>query len=406
MCAFAVEVGWNTAARVDDDHGLSVEELELSRFHLNPTDFRSALFLDGSRFRPQDRGMDPSWPPLLPIPVDDLGPLLAQGGRRIDVATLLRGEGGAGQDLGPCIGLADCFRLLRRLAVTEGEETFALSARPMVKGAAEFVLSRAAGAATVGEGLRQIASGYNVLHGDDYNRVERRASQLVYAIHDDAFPYTRPRDGYLNFSLECALIFLHAAACELAQADLSGRVVRVSTRRPDPSGPGAAALAFWRAPMAFGARAYGVAYDAGVDELPVRGLRQGPAADLAVHNRILALIEQPAGDAADRRLAHAVRQALQAGAIDQEAVAQQLGMSVATLRRHLAQEDTSFRAIHRQVMNDYARARILETRDIATVAEELGFSDPRAFTRAFKDWNGMTPTDYRTRQPAGQNEDG
>ena len=43
--------------------------------------------------------------------------------------------------------------------------------------------------------------------------------------------------------------------------------------------------------------------------------------------------------------------------------------------------------------------RLLETRDIATVAEEaLDFSDPRAFTRAFKAWNGVTPSDYRLRQ--------
>ncbi|MGC1303306.1 MAG: helix-turn-helix domain-containing protein [Caulobacteraceae bacterium] len=343
-----------------------------------------------------------SCPLILPIAMDDLAPLLAQCGRQVDVEGLLHAEGREVDGPGASIGLADCFRLLRRLAQLEGEETFALSSRPMVKGAAEFVLSRAGGATTVGEGLRQIASGYNVLHGADYNRVERRAGQLVYTIHDDAFPYTRPRDGYLNFSLECTLIFLHAAACELAQADLSSRVIRVNTRRPDLSGPGVKALAFWRAPVSCGARVYGVAYDAGLDDMPVRGLRHGPAADLAVHNRIIALIEQPIDEAADRRLAPVVRKALEAGATDQEALAQDLGMSVATLRRHLAQEDTSFRIIHRQVMNDYARVRILETRDLATVAEELGFSDPRAFTRAFKDWNGMTPSDYRTRQPAAR----
>ena len=346
--------------------------------------------------------MDLSCRTIPSVAVDDLAAMLGLPERRSDIAELLGVE-----TLGDAIGLADCFRLLRRLAFVEGEETFALSARPMVKGTAEFVLSRAAGAATVGEGLRQIAAAYNLMHGAEYNRVERRAGHLSYVIQDDAFPYTRPRDGYVHFSLECALIFVHAAACEMAQADLGARLVRVATRRPGPSGPsvlgfGASALGFWRAPVGWDARAYSVTYDAGVDDLPMRGLRDGLAADLAVHNRILALIEQPAADVTDRRLAQAVRQALKAGAADQEAVAQKLGMSTATLRRRLAEEETSFRAIHRQMMNDYARARILETRDIATVAEELGFSDPRAFTRAFKDWNGVTPGDYRASQPGSR----
>jgi AraC-like DNA-binding protein len=338
--------------------------------------------------------MDLSCPTIPWVAVDDLTAMLGLPERRADIAELLGVEA-----LGEAIGLADCFRLLRRLAFVEGEETFALSARPMVKGTAEFVLSRAAGAATVGEGLRQIAAAYNLMHGAEYNRVERRAGHLTYAIQDDAFPYTRPRDGYVHFSLECALVFVHAAACEMAQADLGARLVRVATRRPEASGPGASALSFWRAPMGWDARAYSVVYDAAVEDLPVRGLRNGLAPDLAVHNRILALIEQPIAEAPERRLAQSVRQALEAGAADQEAVAQQLNMSVATLRRRLAEEETSFRAIHRQMMNDYARARILETRDIATVAEELGFSDPRAFTRAFKDWNGVTPSDYRAGRP-------
>jgi AraC-like DNA-binding protein len=73
-------------------------------------------------------------------------------------------------------------------------------------------------------------------------------------------------------------------------------------------------------------------------------------------------------------------------------------MSVATLRRRLAETDTSFRDERQRAMNTYACERLLEVRDIAAVAEELGFSDPRAFTRAFKAWNGLTPSDFRESQ--------
>jgi len=333
-------------------------------------------------------------PPPLPIPVEDFARLFGPGDLNDPQRAVLADAMGARDE----IGLADCFRLLRRLAFIAGEETFALSARPMIRGTAEFVLTQAATAETLGDALRQIAAAYNLLHGADYNRVEHRRGQLVYTLHDENFPYTRPRDGYLHFVLECTLVFVHAAVCELARLDLSGRVARVITRRPSRSGAGSGGLDFWQAPVTLGGKVYAIAYDAAVEQLPVLGLRSGHAPDLAVHNRILSLIEQPSEAEPDRGLLAGVRRALEVGATDQESVARALGMSVATLRRRLADQDTSFRTERQRSMNAYACERLLETRDIGAVADELGFSDPRAFTRAFKAWNGITPSDYRARQ--------
>ncbi len=333
--------------------------------------------------------------PPLPIPVEDFARLFDLGELNDPQRALFEATTGGLAT----IGLADCFRLMRRLAHVAGQETLSLSARPMMTGSAGFVLSSAAGAATLGDALRQIASGYNLLHGADYNRVEHRAGQLIYALHDDDFPYTRPRDDYLHFVLECTLVYVHAAVCEMAQVDLSLRLQRITTRRPSRTGPGSPGLDFWPSPITFGAKVYAIAYDGALERLPMLGLRAGQAPDLAVHNRILSLIEQPwRGEAdPDRRLATCVRRALEVGGADQESVARQLGMSVATLRRRLADEDTSFRGERQRALNAYACERLLETRDIGTVAEELGFSDPRAFTRAFKAWNGVTPSDYRAR---------
>lgn len=350
--------------------------------------------------------MSPPVPPSpvrLPIAVRDLAGLLGLGGDGGGPRESVFAEATEGRST---LGLADVFRLLRRLAFAAGEETFALSARPMMTGTAELVFSRAAGAATVGEALRQIASAYNVLHGAPYNRVEHKGGQLVFGLFDDDFPYTRPRDDYLHFSLECTLIFVHAAVCELAQADLTSRVVRITTRRTDPTGACAGGLAFWDAPVAYGARVYSLAYHPAVEALPMHGLRPGLAPDVLVHNRILELIERPAGHQPLRHFADDVRRALVAGATDQDAIARNLGLSVATLRRRLAEERTSFRSLRREVMNDYACARILEAKALAVVSEELGFSDPRAFTRAFKAWNGVTPSDYRllhTGEPLSEN---
>jgi AraC-like DNA-binding protein len=294
------------------------------------------------------------------------------------------------------LDLADAFRLMKRLAQASGEETFALSARPMLAGTAEFVFSRAQGCATVGEAMRAIATAYNLLHGDAYNRVERISAKLRYAIDDEAYPYTRPRDAALQFSLECATIFLHAALCEMAGRDLTPAVRRVDTRRPLDGADRKGALAFWTAPVRGGSAIYAVTYDAAVGAWPLEpGDRHAPP-DLAVHNRILALIEASrAAPAPPTALADRVRQALADGVIEQDAVARRLGVSPATLRRRLSEEGESFRDLRQAVMSAYARERLKQTADVASVSEELGFSDPRAFTRAFKGWTGTTPTAWR-----------
>lgn len=297
---------------------------------------------------------------------------------------------------GESIRLADYFRLLRWLALTNGEETFALSSRPILFGAAELVLSRARASATIGEGLQRIAAAYNVLHGGDYNRVERRGAQIVFAIRDDGFPYTRGRDDdAVHFALESALIFLLAAVCELAQDDVSGALRRVLTRRPAQAGAGGSALGFWGAPLQFGREAYGLAFDGALAARPIGRPKVELAADTAVHNRILELIERRSLSLETPALADEVRRALRDGLPDQASVARRLGLSVATLRRRLALAGASFRELREELLNERAQARIREGLLLAEISDELGFSDLRAFTRAFRRWNGRTPSAFR-----------
>ena len=68
-----------------------------------------------------------------------------------------------------------------------------------------------------------------------------------------------------------------------------------------------------------------------------------------------------------------------------------MGLSVATLRRRLSGEGFTFRALREEVLNETARRLLSGGKSVSDVAEALGFSDARAFNRAFKDWNGVTP---------------
>ncbi len=84
------------------------------------------------------------------------------------------------------------------------------------------------------------------------------------------------------------------------------------------------------------------------------------------------------------------------GRIGLEEVASRLNMSERSLRRHLAKEGISFRAIRNQYFLqqslNYLRDPQLQIEEIADI---LGYSEPSAFSRAFHKWMGMPPGKYR-----------
>jgi AraC-like DNA-binding protein len=79
-------------------------------------------------------------------------------------------------------------------------------------------------------------------------------------------------------------------------------------------------------------------------------------------------------------------------------VAQRLAMSERSLRRTLHREQQSFRQIVDGVRKDRAIELLRSGHvSIAQVSSLLGFSDPSAFSRAFKRWCGRSPQSFRPR---------
>jgi AraC-like DNA-binding protein len=92
---------------------------------------------------------------------------------------------------------------------------------------------------------------------------------------------------------------------------------------------------------------------------------------------------------------------LAAGETSEEETAKALHMSTRSLQRKLAQVETSYVQLVDETRRDLALRYIEDpARSSTEIAFELGFSAPSAFTRAFKRWTGVSPTEYREKRAA------
>lgn len=289
--------------------------------------------------------------------------------------------------------LVEHFRLLQRLSLKAGDETCHLSLRPLAVGTTDFVVETLADAGDVQEAMKRIARAYNVVHGGHFNRVERRRDRLVYIIDDRDFPYAFPVDSPAAYAtLEGVLIFLHAMLSLAAGRDLSPMLRAVRTRRPRRTAPDGF-LSFWAATVRTGGSAYALEYDLETADVPVAlAQKSGRAVDVygAVETMILA--REQADDPIE--FIQRVSDAIAAGIDNQADAAHRLGVSVATLRRRLTLAGTRFRDLRARGLNDRAKQMLDRRRHPDDVAETLGFSDSRSFSRAFKAWNGVTPANW------------
>jgi AraC-like DNA-binding protein len=88
---------------------------------------------------------------------------------------------------------------------------------------------------------------------------------------------------------------------------------------------------------------------------------------------------------------------------DMNSIARQLGMSVRSLRRRLAEEVKTYNDVATEALVIVAKQFLGDKqRTIQETAYEMGFSDTSTFHRAFKRWTGITPSGYREAQLVGE----
>ncbi len=199
-----------------------------------------------------------------------------------------------------------------------------------------------------------------------------------------------------EFCLVHVLRNIHGLACWY----IDSRIALQGARFPFPAPPHADAYALmFPGPLRFDAAQAEIRFDARYLALPLR--RDEKALQLMLQRALPLTVLQYRRD---RLLVQQVRQALAAypeQAHRADGVAALLNISARTLHRQLKEEGASLQALKDEVR--FERAQDLLNRSdkpVKQVAAAAGFRNEKSFIRAFRQWSGVPPTEFRARHHA------
>jgi AraC-like DNA-binding protein len=137
-----------------------------------------------------------------------------------------------------------------------------------------------------------------------------------------------------------------------------------------------------------------VVYRSEIRKLPIPGARPALAAVVeAKLERMLEAIER--GTTVSERARASIAELLEGGSVGVDELAKSLRMSRRSLERALDLEGTSASELLEEERKQRALAW-LPALSVEEIATRLGYSDARAFARAFKRWTGVAPSAART----------
>jgi AraC-like DNA-binding protein len=154
-------------------------------------------------------------------------------------------------------------------------------------------------------------------------------------------------------------------------------------------------------PVTFGAEDNSIVLTAEVLSLPLH--TSDPSLHAILRKRADRLLAQmPQRSDLLKEVEAIVRESIAEGAPTVATIARRLGLSPRTLQRRLSGEGVSYAGL----LDKFRRENALKLLDddrlaIHDVSMLLGFSEPKAFRRAFKRWTGMSPRAHRNLRRMG-----
>ncbi|WEZ85281.1 AraC family transcriptional regulator (plasmid) [Rhizobium sp. 32-5/1] len=235
--------------------------------------------------------------------------------------------------------------------------------------------------------LRRWCRHHNLLTEDIRLEMRIHGSQAVVRIHEMV-----DLGDLREFCLVSLLRNLHGIACWLADSRIVLDKARFPFSRPSYAD---AYRRMFQGTIVFQAAEASITFDAAYLQLPV--VREDNALRQILQNpiRLMARLYRQ-----DRLLSRKIIELLSAKSDgldpDAEAIAENLGVSIRSLQRHLREEGTSLQVLKSRVRLSKA-ADLLRRGDlpIKRIAYLTGYRDESSFSRAFRRWTGQSPAEFR-----------
>ena len=282
--------------------------------------------------------------------------------------------------------------LIRALRRELRDETWGLLSRPLPPGSFGQCMRQLVRCATLEEALRGGFGFYHLLLQDFVPRLTVRDGTAHVQ-----FILRRESDPRLDYAVKAFMLFSFNAASWLVarripllgvdytsgiQGSDTSRVYQVPVRPAQPH--------------------VGLSFEARWLELPVvqspQSLREflaGSPANLIVKYRDTSSLTD--------RIRRLLRKRLGGELPSLEEVGEALAVTPQTLRRRLRDEGRGFQQIKDELRRDAAIEFLLHTQlPLLEIANRVGFSEASTFHRAFKQWTGVAPGEYRISHAAAE----
>jgi AraC-like DNA-binding protein len=278
--------------------------------------------------------------------------------------------------------------LWRLVAQTLDDEFFGQDSRRMKAGSFAMMCHALLGCKTLSHALERSLRFYALILDDISGSLERRGAEARLELHDRS---AAPRR---EFAHEVLLMLLHGVCCWLVGRRIP--IQRAQFAYPEPP-YGAEYRIMYSSNLEFRAPRTAIVFDASYLDLPIVQNERTVKEFLRIAPENI-LVKYKNGSSLGARIRRRLRQSLPGELPEFEALAAEMNMTPATLRRRLHEDGTSFQAIKDELRRDLAISHLSHSkRSTMDIGLELGFSERSAFHRAFKKWTGAAPGEFRRR---------
>ncbi|MDP9010605.1 MAG: AraC family transcriptional regulator [Pseudomonadota bacterium] len=277
--------------------------------------------------------------------------------------------------------------LWRLVALTLDDEFFGQDSRRMKSGSFAMICHSVLGCKTLSQAIDRNLRFYALILDDIYGKLNLDGADASITLHQDGAPQR-------VFAHEVLLMLLHGVACWLVGRRIPIKRAQFSYDAPAHS---AEYRLMYSTALSFQAAHTAIVFDAAYLALPIvqnertvkEFLRNAPENILLKYKN---------GSSLGARIRRRLRQSLPGELPEFEAVAEEMNMAPATLRRRLHEEGTFYQSIKDELRRDLAIGYLSHSkRSAMDIGLELGFSERSAFQRAFKKWTGASPGEFRRR---------